>query len=97
MIPFYCGAIDDNKMGKCEKLLEKARNAPNNFRFRDLCRLAECFGWQSSRHDGSSHRIYFNPKFFDKDGATMNFQDRNGKAKPTQVRQLPDAIDKLSQ
>ncbi len=83
-------------MGKCDKLLEKARNSPHNFRFEDLCKLAECYGWISTRHNRSSHQIYFNPEFPDHDGATMNFQDRNGKAKPSQIRQLLDAIDRLN-
>lgn len=84
-------------MGKCDKLLEKAKNAPNNLRFEDLCKLAECHGWEASRHNRSSHRIYFNPNFPDRDGATMNFQNRNGKAKPTQITQLLDAIAQLGE
>lgn len=84
-------------MGKCDKLLEKALSSPNNFRFSELCALAECYGWSESRHNRSSHRIYFNPNFPDRDGATMNFQDRKGKAKPTQIRQLLDAIDRLNE
>jgi len=84
-------------MGKCDKLLEKAKSSPRNFRFVDLCKLAECFGWIATRHDRSSHRIYFNPHFPDRDGATMNFQDRKGQAKPTQIRQLLDAIEKLGE
>ena len=49
------------------------------------------------RPDITDHRIRsnFNPDFPDYDGATMNFQDRNGKAKPSQIRQLLDAIDRL--
>jgi|KBSMisStaDraftv2_1062788.scaffolds.fasta_scaffold158985_3 hypothetical protein len=84
-------------MGKCDKLLEKAKNSPHNFRFEDLCKLAECFGWISRRHDATSHQIYFNPDFPDHDGATMNFQDRKGKAKPSQIRQLLNAIERLSE
>jgi len=82
-------------MARCEKLLEKAGNAPHNFRFDDLCKLAECYGWKATRHNSTSHRIYFNPDFPDRDGATMNFQDRNGKAKPTQIKQLLDAIAQI--
>lgn len=82
-------------MARRDKLLEKAKNAPHNFRFSDLCKLAECYGWQATRHDRTSHRIYFNPSFPDRDGATMNFQDRKGKAKPTQIKQLLDAIAQL--
>jgi len=84
-------------MARCDKLLEKARNAPHNFRFEDLCKLAECYGWEATRHHRTSHRIYFNPSFPDRDGATMNFQDRNGKAKPTQIKQLLDAIAQIEE
>jgi len=84
-------------MGKCEKLLEKAKSSPHNFRFDELCRLAECFGWIFNRQGGTSHRLYFNPGFPGPDGATMNFQNRNGKAKPHQIKQLLDAIERLGE
>ena len=76
-------------MAKCEKLLSKARNSPDNLRFNELCSLAVCYGWVFQRQSGS-HRIYMHPN-----GIVMNFQPRNGKAKPTQVRQLLDAIEDL--
>lgn len=31
---------------KFDKLLEKAKNAPNNFRFTEICQLAECYGFE---------------------------------------------------
>ena len=84
-------------MARCDKLLEKAKNAPHNLRFEDLCKLAECYGWVAARHHRTSHRIYFNPNFPDRDAAMMNFQDRGGKAKPTQVKQLLDAIAQIKE
>ncbi|QQS40104.1 MAG: type II toxin-antitoxin system HicA family toxin [Acidobacteriota bacterium] len=84
------------KIEKRHKLLEKARRAPNSLRYSDLCRLAEYFGWELERHEGTSHRIYFNPGLAGRPGELMNFQNRSGMAKPYQVRQLVSAIDELS-
>jgi len=84
-------------MAKCEKLLDKARNSPNNYRFSDLCKLAECFGWKFRRQDGTSHRQYSNPSLESASGGYMNFQDMNGKAVPYQVRRLLKAIETLDE
>jgi hypothetical protein len=76
----------------CKKRLEEARANIASLRFGNLCALAECFGWVFIRQSGS-HRMY------KRTGSTilMNFQeDRNGRAKPYQVRQLLAAIDELS-
>ncbi|MCO6510037.1 MAG: type II toxin-antitoxin system HicA family toxin [Aridibacter famidurans] len=80
---------------KKHKQLEKARRAPNILRYSDRCRLAESFGWELERQAGTSHRIYFNPLLAGRPGELMNFQNRNGMAKPYQVRQLVSAIDEL--
>lgn len=77
----------------CKKRLDEARANVTSLRFGNLCALAECFGWVFVRQSGS-HRIY------KRNGGTalMNFQeDRNGRAKPYQVRQLLAAIDDLLQ
>ena len=81
-------------LARCSKLLEKAKSAPNNLKFEDLCALAECYGWAFQRQCGS-HRIYLNPQFGNVVGSMMNFQSRKGKAKPTQVKQLLDAIEEF--
>lgn len=73
-------------MSKYEKFLQKAVDAPGNFRFSDLCSLADLAGFVFDRSAGS-HRIYKHPS-----GVMMNFQDVNGKAKPYQVKQLLDFI-----
>jgi hypothetical protein len=73
-------------MGRYEKLLQRAIEAPGNLRFTDLCKLAEMAGVVFDRAAGS-HRIYKHPA-----GMMMNFQDVNGQAKPYQVKQLLDFI-----
>jgi hypothetical protein len=81
-------------MGKTEKLLEKARASANNFRFDDLCKLAESFGWVMTRQDGS-HCMFENEDLDVASGHLMTFQNRKGKAVPYQVKQLLAAIDNL--
>ena len=44
-------------------------------RFAELCRLAECFGWEYARQRGS-HRLYKRAGA----KALMNFQNVNGEA-----------------
>jgi hypothetical protein len=82
-------------MSRCQKLLEKARNSASNLRFEEVCKLAECYGWVFDRQNGTSHKIYLNPALGNKPGAMMNFQEKNGKAKLLQVKQLLNAIDEL--
>jgi hypothetical protein len=82
-------------MARCAKLLDKAINSPKNLRFKDLCALAECYGWVFQRQSGS-HRIYMHPGLGTSAGSMMNFQSQHGKAKPTQVKQLLEAIEGLN-
>lgn len=68
-------------MAKCGKLLEKARNAPHNLRFEEICALAECHGWIKARQDGTSHAVYLHPGLGKTAGSLMNFQSKKGQAK----------------
>jgi hypothetical protein len=81
-------------MAKCEKLLQKAKHSPNNLRFAEICKLAECYGWVFDRQEGS-HAIYLNPSLGNALGSMMNFQSDKGNAKRGQVRQLLNAIEDL--
>jgi hypothetical protein len=81
-------------MSKAEKLLQRAINSRKNLKFEDLCSLAECYGWIFQRQSGS-HRIYMHPGYGNRLGSMMNFQPRDGKAKPSQVTQLLNAIETL--
>lgn len=82
-------------MAQCAKLLEKAKNSPNNLRFGELCSLAECHGWSFKRQESTSYCIYVNSLLTPEEGRRMNFQNCKGKAKPHQVRQLLAAIESL--
>ncbi len=81
-------------MAKCDKLLEKARNSPNNFSFAEICELAECNGFVFQRQSGS-HVIYEHPTLGIENNRIVNFQNFKGKAKAYQVRQLLKAVSKL--
>jgi hypothetical protein len=82
-------------MSKCDKLLEKAKNSPNNFSFAEICQLAECYSFEFQRQSGS-HLIYEHPTLTIEQNRLMNFQDFKGKAKPYQVKQLLKAISYLT-
>ena len=75
-------------MGKKEKLYKKAKASPTNFRFSDLCFLAESIGFVFRKQSGS-HKIYKHPTL----EGMMNFQPDKGKAKKIQIKQLLDFID----
>ena len=72
-------------------IYEKLKNNPKNVRFDTLCNYAEVFGFRYRGGKGS-HKIFV------KDGIRemLNFQDIKGKAKPYQVRQLLNVIDKYN-
>lgn len=75
-------------MSRCDDLLTRARQNPSGLRFTELCRLAECHGFEFARQKGS-HRIYRRA------GRLMSFQEVRGMAKEYQVRQLLAAIEDL--
>ncbi len=77
-------------MGRCEKLIERARENPGSLDFGEARRLAECCGFELARTTGS-HHIFKRPGTMQ----LVNLQpDREGKAKSYQVRQILDAIER---
>jgi predicted RNA binding protein YcfA (HicA-like mRNA interferase family) len=71
------------------KLLERARNNPQDVRFTDFVALAEALGYRLDRTQGS-HRVYVHPAL----PLHLNVQPRkDGKAKDYQVRRLLRDID----
>jgi predicted RNA binding protein YcfA (HicA-like mRNA interferase family) len=71
------------------KLLEKALAGSRNISFREMVSLVEAFGFRLSRSKGS-HFIFTHPQIPE----LVNLQERNGKAKPYQVREFLDLIEK---
>ncbi len=78
-------------MSSVRKILEQLRREPTNVRFADLRKVCESF-FGEPRHNGTSHLIFKIPWRGD---PRVNIQDAGGKAKPYQVRQVLQAIDKL--
>lgn len=78
-------------MSSVKKILEQLRREPTNVRFADLRKVCESF-FGEPRQNGTSHLIFKTPWLGD---PRVNIQDADGKAKPYQVRQVLQAIDKL--
>ncbi len=77
---------------KCDKLFTKAQNNAAGLRFTKLIQLVECYGFVFSRQRGS-HRTYKHHGL----GVSIPLQpDKNGKAKPYQVKQVLDHIRALT-
>ena len=65
---------------------------PNkNISFNNLCKVCD-FYFGAARQSGSSHRVYKTPWQGD---PRVNIQNSKGKAKPYQVRQVLQAIERL--
>jgi len=79
-------------MTKRDKLIDGIRNNPKDVRFDDACRAAVQIGFVHSRTSGSHHA-------FSRPGEPelLNFQDRDGKIKPYQARQLVKMLDKYDE
>ena len=77
-------------MGSVDELLKQVIENPKNVRFIDLCKICDYY-FGKPREKGS-HVIYKTPWQGD---PRINIQDKNGMAKPYQVRQVIRAIEKL--
>jgi hypothetical protein len=71
--------------------IDEWRANPQKVRFERLCTIAEVFGFRFSRQSGS-HKVYVR----DEVEEILNFQDVGGKAKPYQVKQFIDILEKYN-
>jgi len=78
-------------MAQVEKILEMMRREPGNVSFNDFKKVCVSY-FGKPRQDGSSHAVFKTPWPGD---PRVNIQNAKGKAKPYQVRQVLQAIDKL--
>ena len=60
-----------------------------NWNFPDACLLARHCGWQFSR-TGGSHHIFTHPR---PEVPSLNIQEKQGPAKPYQLRQMKETIE----
>lgn len=73
------------------KLLARALSGSKNLRFNDVVLLVEAFGFRASRVKGS-HHIFVHPDLPE----LVNLQEVEGKAKPYQVKQLMDLVERYN-
>jgi len=74
-----------------EEILALMKRNPKGVRFKDLCKVCDQY-FGEARQMGSSHRVYRTPWQGD---PRVNIQNSKGKAKPYQVRQVLQAIQRL--
>jgi len=74
-----------------QKLLAKALAGSKNLRFTEAVALAKAFGYRLSRTKGS-HHIFVHSRI----KVLVNLQEVDGKAKPYQVRQLLDIVERYN-
>ena len=80
-------------MAQIQKFVAQMRDNPKNIRFNDLVKVCNHY-FGSPRQQGTSHCVYKTPWMGD---PRVNIQDKKGKAKPYQVRQVLSAIAKMEQ
>ncbi|MEO1348823.1 MAG: toxin HicA [Cyanobacteria bacterium J06635_15] len=78
-------------MSSIEKIIAKMRQSPAGISFSDLCKVCDHY-FGMPRQTKGSHRIYKTPWQGD---PRVNIQNKSGKAKPYQVRQILEAINKI--
>ena len=78
-------------MASVEEILALMKRNPKGVRFNDLCKVCDQY-FGEARQKGSSHRVYRTPWQGD---PRVNIQNAKGKAKPYQVRQVLQAIERL--
>ena len=78
-------------MSQIKKLLIQIINNPQDVRFADLVKVCNYY-FGEPRQKGTSHHVYKTPWQGD---PRVNIQNKKGKAKPYQVKQVIAAIEKL--
>jgi hypothetical protein len=78
-------------MTSISKLVAQFQQNSQNVRFADLVKVCNHY-FGEPRQQGSSHCVYKTPWAGD---PRVNIQNKNGKAKPYQVKQILSAIEKL--
>ena len=71
------------------KLLQKLLTGSKNIRFSEAVECANAFGFKLSRSKGS-HHIFVHPDIPE----LINLQNVHGKAKPYQIKQLLEVIER---
>lgn len=80
-------------MGSLNNTIKELEKSPGNVRFSDLCIICDRY-FGEPRQKSTSHRIYRTPWQGD---PRINIQEKNGKAKIYQVRQVIKALRRLEE
>ena len=78
-------------MSSIEEIIDRMKRNPKDIRFSDLCKVCERY-FGRPRQGGTSHRVYQTPWPGD---PRVNIQNKQGKARAYQVRQVLKALEKL--
>ena len=80
-------------MAQIKKLVVQFKENPKNVKFNDLVKVCDHY-FGDSRQSSSSHCVYKTPWQGD---PRINIQNKNGYAKPYQVKQVLAAISKIEE
>lgn len=78
-------------MVQIKKLVARLKRNPQNVNFIDLVKVCSHY-FGEPRQQGTSHYVYKTPWYGD---PRINIQEKNGKAKVYQIKQLLAAIEKI--
>jgi predicted RNA binding protein YcfA (HicA-like mRNA interferase family) len=78
-------------MTKKQKLLANILCGSKNIRFDEFATLVEAFGFQLARINGS-HHIFQHPAISEQ----LNLQNKNGQAKPYQIKQFLRLVEEYN-
>ena len=78
-------------MSSVEGIIAQMREHPQDVRFGDLCKVCDRY-FGAPRQGGTSHRVYRTPWPGD---PRVNIQNKKGKARAYQVRQVLKALERL--
>ena len=78
-------------MDSIRKTINELEKSPHNVKFTDLCNICD-FYFGKARQKSTSHRIYKMPW---KGDPRINIQEKSGKAKAYQVKQVIKALKRL--
>jgi hypothetical protein len=78
-------------MDSIDEVIKELERSPSNVKFTELCKICDYY-FGEARQKGSSHRIYKTPWRGD---PRVNIQEKNGKGKAYQVRQIIKALRRL--
>jgi hypothetical protein len=78
-------------MGRIEEIVEHMKRNPQDVHFSDLCKVCDRY-FGRPRQGGASHKVYQTPWPGD---PRVNIQNKKGKARAYQVRQVLKALERL--